>query len=70
MLFIRNEEIKWQMRVETVIYIEEKYLIWYRHMRQSGLNQWIQKVMEWSSLGRRKAIEIMRDEVYETMERR
>ena len=37
----------------VIDYIEEKRLVWYGHV-QRAQNRWINKVTEWSPLGRRK----------------
>lgn len=62
------------MGMETHVkeYIEEKILVWYGHV-QKAQNMWINKVIEWSPLGRRKMGRLgrsCRNEVDVSMEHR
>ena len=70
---ITNEETKRRMETErrVIDYIEEKRLVWYGHVRRAQ-NRLINKVTEWSPLGRRKRgrpRRSWRDEVDESMQR-
>lgn len=35
-------------------YIEEKQLLWYKHVRKTSEHKLIKKIIDWSSTGRRK----------------
>ncbi|CAG9827828.1 unnamed protein product [Diabrotica balteata] len=72
---IENAEIKRRMGVQSDIidYIEEKRLSWYGHVRRADRGRWINKITEWSPIGRRKRgrpRRSFRDEIDEAMEKR
>lgn len=72
---VRNEEIRQRMNVQTdaLNYIEEKRLQWYGHVRRCSSSRWINRVTDWSPIGRRKRgrpRRSWRDEVDEAMEKR
>lgn len=71
---VTNEEIRRRMgrKTDVLKYIETKRLVWYGHVRRAE-NRWINRVTEWSPIGRRKRgrpRRSWRDEVDESMHRR
>lgn len=72
---VPNVEIRRRIGNEKNLleYIEEKRLLWYGHVRRSDETRWINRVTNWSPIGRRKRgrpRKTWRDEVDQAMEKR